>query len=223
MFDLMPTATADDWSVIATRLKALPGAIDGYIATLREGIAQGIVPARRQVREVVTQIARYTERHRLLRDVRRRGRTRRGPAAGIPRPRSRRQRQRGARRLRRAGAVPRRRARPRGDREGCRRPRAVRTAVAPVPRRDDRPRRDLRVGRRGARAHGRRAGVHRERDQGRRLGRRGRRLPRAGREPQAPRHRCAAALDAGDQRPRRRRARQDALRHPRADPQASSA
>ena len=58
--DLMPTETADDWAVIATRLGAIPGALDGYIETLRTGIAQGIVPARRQVVEVVTQIARYT-------------------------------------------------------------------------------------------------------------------------------------------------------------------
>lgn len=60
VFDLMPTDSVDDWSVVSTRLKALPGAIDGYITTLREGIAQGVVPARRQVSEVVTQIARYT-------------------------------------------------------------------------------------------------------------------------------------------------------------------
>ena len=59
-FDLMPTATVDDWSTISARLKALPGAIDGYISTLRQGINEGIVPARRQVTEVVTQIARYT-------------------------------------------------------------------------------------------------------------------------------------------------------------------
>ncbi len=59
-FDLMPTATVEDWATIATRLKALPGAIDGYIATLREGISRGVVPARRQVTEVATQIARYT-------------------------------------------------------------------------------------------------------------------------------------------------------------------
>ena len=59
-FDLMPTATADDWSTISQRLKALPGAIDGYISTLRRGISEGVVPARRQVTEVVTQIARYT-------------------------------------------------------------------------------------------------------------------------------------------------------------------
>ena len=61
VFDLMPTGTTEDWSVIATRLKAIPGAVDGYIETLREGIAQGVVPARRQVVEVVSQIARYTE------------------------------------------------------------------------------------------------------------------------------------------------------------------
>ena len=60
VFDLMPTATVEDWSVISTRLGALPGAIRGYIETLREGIATGVVPARRQVTEVVTQIARYT-------------------------------------------------------------------------------------------------------------------------------------------------------------------
>jgi uncharacterized protein (DUF885 family) len=58
--DLMPTETADDWSVVSTRLGAIPAALDGYIETLREGIAQGIVPARRQVVEVVTQITRYT-------------------------------------------------------------------------------------------------------------------------------------------------------------------
>ncbi|WP_314502421.1 DUF885 domain-containing protein [uncultured Microbacterium sp.] len=60
VLDLMPTETAEDWSVVSTRLGAIPDALDGYITTLREGIAQGIVPARRQVVEVVTQIARYT-------------------------------------------------------------------------------------------------------------------------------------------------------------------
>ena len=60
VFDLMPTDTVDDWSVISTRLSALPAAIEGYIATLRTGIAEGVVPARRQVTEVVTQIERYT-------------------------------------------------------------------------------------------------------------------------------------------------------------------
>ncbi len=60
VFDLMPTATVDDWSVVSARLKALPAAVDGYMATLRAGIAEGVVPARRQVLEVITQIGRYT-------------------------------------------------------------------------------------------------------------------------------------------------------------------
>lgn len=59
-FDLMPTATADDWSVIAKRLAAVPDALRGYTETLRQGIAEGVTPARRQVVEVATQIDRYT-------------------------------------------------------------------------------------------------------------------------------------------------------------------
>ncbi|WP_322409067.1 DUF885 domain-containing protein [Microbacterium invictum] len=60
VFDLMPTDSAEDWAVISDRMAALPEAVHGYISTLREGIAQGVVPARRQVVEVVTQIGRYT-------------------------------------------------------------------------------------------------------------------------------------------------------------------
>ncbi|MEV4667346.1 DUF885 domain-containing protein [Microbacterium sp. LWO12-1.2] len=59
-FDLMPTANADDWAVIATRLAAVPDALRGYTETLRAGIAAGVTPARRQVIEVATQIDRYT-------------------------------------------------------------------------------------------------------------------------------------------------------------------
>ncbi|WP_300265123.1 DUF885 domain-containing protein [Microbacterium sp.] len=60
VFDIMPTATADDWSVIAARLSAVPDALSGYAASLQEGISRGVVPARRQVVEVADQIARYT-------------------------------------------------------------------------------------------------------------------------------------------------------------------
>ena len=58
VFDLMPTATVEDWSTIRTRLGALPDAVDGYIETLRAGIARGITPARRQVAEVYEQVLR---------------------------------------------------------------------------------------------------------------------------------------------------------------------
>jgi len=46
-FDLMPTATDDNWERIAERMSNVPGAVSGYIETLREGISRGIVPARR--------------------------------------------------------------------------------------------------------------------------------------------------------------------------------
>jgi uncharacterized protein (DUF885 family) len=55
VFDLMPTETEQDWSAIATRLHNLPAAMDGYLESLRAGIAAGNVPAIRQVTEVVAQ------------------------------------------------------------------------------------------------------------------------------------------------------------------------
>ena len=60
VYDLMPTSTVDDWAVIARRLAAIPAALRGYTATLEQGVAQGVVPARRQVIEVAGQILRYT-------------------------------------------------------------------------------------------------------------------------------------------------------------------
>ncbi|HWD62834.1 MAG TPA: DUF885 family protein, partial [Humibacter sp.] len=55
VFDISPTATVGDWEAIATRLHNLPGAMRGYIATLRAGIQSGRVPAIRQVREGIIQ------------------------------------------------------------------------------------------------------------------------------------------------------------------------
>ena len=57
-FDLMPTASVDDWATISQRLGNLPGAVSGYIETLRAGIAEGVVPSKRQVREVAEQARR---------------------------------------------------------------------------------------------------------------------------------------------------------------------
>lgn len=59
-FDLMPTDSIDDWAVVCERLAAVPTALKGYVETLRQGIRHGVVPARRQVTEVATQIARYS-------------------------------------------------------------------------------------------------------------------------------------------------------------------
>lgn len=59
IFDLMPTATTHDWERIATRLGNVPGAVDGYLETLRAGLTAGIVPARRQVAEVAQQARKH--------------------------------------------------------------------------------------------------------------------------------------------------------------------
>lgn len=47
-FDLVPTATADDWDAVAARLSQVPDALDGFRSTLQEGLRQGIIAARRQ-------------------------------------------------------------------------------------------------------------------------------------------------------------------------------
>lgn len=55
IFDIMPTANEKDWTDISSRLNSVPEAIEGYIETLRVGISRGVVPAARQVREVIIQ------------------------------------------------------------------------------------------------------------------------------------------------------------------------
>ena len=55
IFDLTPTATADDWATVATRLGAVPTAVAGYIESLRLAAARGDVCARRQVRAGIKQ------------------------------------------------------------------------------------------------------------------------------------------------------------------------
>ncbi len=59
IFDLMSTETEADWSVISTRLGNVAGAVDGYIETLRKGMKDGHVPARRQVVEVAEQARKH--------------------------------------------------------------------------------------------------------------------------------------------------------------------
>jgi uncharacterized protein (DUF885 family) len=59
IFDLVPTESEEDWSNIAKRLHNVPGAVAGYIETLRAGIAHGNVPAIRQVREVAEQVEKH--------------------------------------------------------------------------------------------------------------------------------------------------------------------
>ena len=59
ILDLMPTDTEQNWSDINGRLHNLPKAVDGYIETLRLGIEKGVVPAKRQVREVIEQAKKH--------------------------------------------------------------------------------------------------------------------------------------------------------------------
>jgi uncharacterized protein (DUF885 family) len=60
IFDLSPVATEADWSNLNKRLRAVEGAIDGYIETLRVGIADNETPAIRQVNWVVNDLNNIT-------------------------------------------------------------------------------------------------------------------------------------------------------------------
>jgi uncharacterized protein (DUF885 family) len=61
VFDLLPTASESDWSTISEKLGNVPAAVAGYIETLRKGIADGVVPARRQVIETATGVRRHAD------------------------------------------------------------------------------------------------------------------------------------------------------------------
>jgi uncharacterized protein (DUF885 family) len=58
-FLLMPAATADDWSVIARRMAAVPAALAGYQASLAEGARRGLHAAPLQVQTVAGQLAEW--------------------------------------------------------------------------------------------------------------------------------------------------------------------
>ncbi len=179
VFDLMPTATAENWQDIAKRLGNVGGAVDGYIETLRKGMADGVVPARRQVVEVAVQARKHADPLGFFFDMT------------------------GGAKLDDDGELPdalkadlRKGAESSADAYG-QLAEFLETELAPVateqdgvgrelyalrsrvvPRREDRPRRDLRLGPRGAPADGRRAERDRERDQVRRQRRGGDRVPR---------------------------------------------
>lgn len=62
VFDLMPTATEQDWATIAARLAAVPGAIASARAGLSYGVSHGRVAALRQVTKVAEQCATWAGR-----------------------------------------------------------------------------------------------------------------------------------------------------------------
>ncbi|WP_079431585.1 MULTISPECIES: DUF885 domain-containing protein [Streptomyces] len=60
IFTFMPTATDDDWAAVAGRMRNLPAALDGYRATLTEGISRRLLAAPRQAIAVVDQLTAWT-------------------------------------------------------------------------------------------------------------------------------------------------------------------
>src|SRR5689334_20414378 len=60
VFDLMPTATEEDWERLGTRLNQVGTTLDGYRETLLEQAAAGRVSAARQVRVLAQRIAEWT-------------------------------------------------------------------------------------------------------------------------------------------------------------------
>jgi uncharacterized protein (DUF885 family) len=60
IFDLSPTATEADWANLNKRMRAVKGAVDGYIETLRVGIKDSETPAHRQVAWVINDLDNIT-------------------------------------------------------------------------------------------------------------------------------------------------------------------
>ena len=60
VFDLMPTATQDDWETIAIRLNLVGTTLDGFRESLLDQAAAGRVSAARQVQDVASRIASWT-------------------------------------------------------------------------------------------------------------------------------------------------------------------
>ena len=60
IFDLTPVATVSDWENLNKRLRAVEGAVNGYIETLRVGIRDKETPAIRQVNWVVNDLNNIT-------------------------------------------------------------------------------------------------------------------------------------------------------------------
>ncbi|WP_016910475.1 DUF885 domain-containing protein [Streptomyces xiaopingdaonensis] len=60
IFTVMPTETAEDWSAVADRLRAVPAALEGYRASLGQGLERGLLGGPRQVETLVEQLAEWT-------------------------------------------------------------------------------------------------------------------------------------------------------------------
>jgi len=79
IFDLMPTDTAEQWDHIAGRAHNVPGAIDGYIESLRAAKEDGKVSAARQVSIVIEQVTKYAAEDGFFAQLAAGARTAEGP------------------------------------------------------------------------------------------------------------------------------------------------
>ncbi|HET9728266.1 MAG TPA: DUF885 domain-containing protein, partial [Acidimicrobiia bacterium] len=68
-FDLMSYESDDDWAVAAARLARMPEALRQFEATLREGMARNILPARRQALACAQQAAAWGGDQPFFRDL----------------------------------------------------------------------------------------------------------------------------------------------------------
>ncbi|MEU9789995.1 DUF885 domain-containing protein [Streptomyces sparsogenes] len=59
VFTMMPTGTEDDWAAVAARLRAVPAALEGYRASLAEGLRRDLPAGPRQVTTVVGQLGEW--------------------------------------------------------------------------------------------------------------------------------------------------------------------
>ncbi|HEY7720015.1 MAG TPA: DUF885 domain-containing protein [Pedococcus sp.] len=59
-FDLMPTATSEDWGVIARRMAKVPAALDSWMESLASAAGKGNVAPRRQVEACIRQCTDLT-------------------------------------------------------------------------------------------------------------------------------------------------------------------
>jgi uncharacterized protein (DUF885 family) len=61
IFTVMPTATPEDWAVIARRMATLPQGVAGYTESLAEGARQGLLAAPLQVTTLVEQLTAWCD------------------------------------------------------------------------------------------------------------------------------------------------------------------
>jgi uncharacterized protein (DUF885 family) len=82
IFDLMPTATGQDWEHIAGRALNVPGAIRGYTSSLSQARDSGKVAAARQVSIVIEQASKYAAEDGFFAKLAAGARTDSGPLDG---------------------------------------------------------------------------------------------------------------------------------------------